>query len=68
MKLRQFAAYVRKVFRLHQLARRITDSRQEPEIPAATIWLNLIFAQLSATAGRDPHPGLAEDLWAIAPY
>jgi hypothetical protein len=49
MKLRQFAAYTRKVFRLHQLARRITDSRQDPKIPAATLWFNLIFAAVFKT-------------------
>ena len=33
MRLRQFAAYVRKVFRLHRLAGRISGSRCDPDIP-----------------------------------
>jgi hypothetical protein len=49
MKLRQFAAYVRKVFRLQQLARRITDSRQDPEIAPAAIWFSLVFGAVFKT-------------------
>jgi len=43
MRLRQFGAYVRKVFHLHRLAGRISDSRCEPLIPTSAIWLGLVF-------------------------
>ncbi len=43
MRLRQFAAYVRKVFHLHRLAGRISDSRCEPVIPTWAIWRGLFF-------------------------
>jgi len=49
MRLRQFAAYLRKVFHLHQLARRLTDSRCDPKIPTATIWFSLVFGAVFKT-------------------
>ena len=49
MRLRQFGAYVRKVFHLHRLARRISDSRCEPDIPTSAIWLGLVFGAVFKT-------------------
>jgi hypothetical protein len=49
MRLRQFAAYVRKVFHLHRLAGRITDSRCDPAIPTAAIWFSLLFGAVCKT-------------------
>jgi hypothetical protein len=49
MRLRQFAAYVRKVFHLHRLAGRISDSRCDPDIPTSAIWLNLLFGAVFKT-------------------
>ena len=49
MRLRQFAAYVRKVFRLHRLAGRISDSRCDPEIPTSAIWFSLLFGAVFKT-------------------
>jgi len=49
MRLRQFGAYVRKVFHLHRLAGRITDSRGEPKIPSAAIWFSLLFGAVFKT-------------------
>jgi hypothetical protein len=43
MRLRQFSAYVRKVFHLHRLAGRLSDSRCDPAIPASAIWFSLFF-------------------------
>jgi hypothetical protein len=49
MSLRQFGAYVRKVFHLHRLAGRITDSCCDPTIPASAIWFSLIFGAVIKT-------------------
>jgi len=49
MRLRQFGAYVRKVFHLHRLAGRISDSRCEPDIPTSAIWLGLVFGAVFKT-------------------
>jgi hypothetical protein len=49
MRLRQFGAYVRKVFHLHRLARRIGDSRCDPTIPTSAIWFNLFFGAVFKT-------------------
>jgi len=49
MRLRQFGAYVRKVFHLHRLAGRITDSRCDPAIPTSAIWFSLIFGAVFKT-------------------
>ncbi len=49
MRLRQFAAYVRKVFRLHRLAGRISGSRCDPDIPPSAIWLSLVFGAVFKT-------------------
>jgi hypothetical protein len=43
VRLRQFAAYVRKVFHLQRLAGRISDSRCDPLIPTSAIWFSLFF-------------------------
>ena len=49
MRLRQFAAYVRKVFHLHRLAARITDSRCQPAIPTSAIYLALVLGAVFKT-------------------
>lgn len=49
MRLRQFGAYVRKVFHLHRLAGRIFDSRCDPAIPTSAIWLSLFFGAVFKT-------------------
>jgi hypothetical protein len=49
MRLRQFGAYVRKVFHLHRLAGRITDSRCDPAIPTSAIWFSLLFGAVFKT-------------------
>ena len=49
MRLRQFGAYVRKVFHLHRLAGRITDSRCDPTIPTSAIWFALFFGAVFKT-------------------
>jgi hypothetical protein len=49
MRLRQFGAYVRKVFHLHRLAGRITDSRCDPTIPTSAIWFALLFGAVFKT-------------------
>lgn len=49
MRLRQFSAYVRKVFHLHRLAERISDSRCDPTIPSSAIWLSLFFGAVFKT-------------------
>jgi hypothetical protein len=49
MRLRQFGAYVRKVFHLHRLAGRITDSRCDPDIPTSAIWFGLLFGAVFKT-------------------
>jgi hypothetical protein len=49
MRLRQFGAYVRKVFHLHRLAGRITDSRCDPDIPTSAIWFSLFFGAVFKT-------------------
>ena len=49
MRLRQFAAYVRKVFHLHRLAGRITDSRCQPAIPTSALYLALVFGAVFKT-------------------
>jgi hypothetical protein len=43
MRLRQFSAYVRKVFHLHRLVGRLSDSRCDPTIPVSAIWFSLFF-------------------------
>jgi hypothetical protein len=43
MRLRQFSAYVRKVFHLHRLVGRLSDSRCDPIIPVSAIWFSLFF-------------------------
>jgi len=50
MRLRQFSAYVRKVFHLHRLAGRISDSRCQPLIPTSASWLGLVFGAVFKTA------------------
>jgi hypothetical protein len=61
--LRQFASYVRKVFRLHLLAGRITDSRCDPVISTSAIWFSLLpgatfktpsFLQFQSETRRKP--------------
>jgi hypothetical protein len=49
MRLRQFGAYVRKVFHLHRLARRVSDSRCDPDIPTSAIWFALVFGAVFKT-------------------
>jgi hypothetical protein len=49
MRLRQFGAYVRKVFHLHRLAGRITDSRCDPAIPTSAIWFGLLLGAVFKT-------------------
>ena len=49
MRLRQFGAYVRKVFHLHRLAGRITDSRCAPAIPTSAIWFALLLGAVFKT-------------------
>jgi len=49
VRLRQFVAYVRKVFHLHRLAGRITDSRCDPLIPTSAIWFSLFFGSAFKT-------------------
>lgn len=49
MRLRQFGAYVRKVFHLHRLAARICDSRCDPTIPTSSIWFSLFFGAVFKT-------------------
>jgi hypothetical protein len=49
MRLRQFSAYVRKVFHLHRLAKRISDCRCDPTIPASAIWFSLFFGAVFKT-------------------
>ena len=51
MRLRPFAAYVRKVFHLHRLAGRISDSRCDPDLPTSAIWLSLVFGAVFKTPG-----------------
>jgi Transposase DDE domain len=48
-RLGQFGAYVRKVFPLHQLAGRITDSRCDPGIPTSASWFSLLFGAVFKT-------------------
>jgi hypothetical protein len=49
MRLRQFSAYVRKVFHLHRLAQRLRDSRCNPAIPTSAIWFGLLFGAVFKT-------------------
>ena len=49
MRLRQFGAYVRKVFHLHRLAGRIGDSRCDAAIPTSAIWFSLLFGAVFKT-------------------
>jgi hypothetical protein len=49
MRLRQFGAYVRKVFHLHRLARSICDSRCDAAIPTSAIWFSLFFGAVFKT-------------------
>ncbi len=62
-RLRQFAAYTRKVFHLDRLAARITDTRPNPVIPTQRVWWNLwvgavckvpSFFQLESETRRRP--------------
>jgi len=49
MRLRQFGAYVRKVFHLHRLAGRICDSRCGAAIPTSAIWFSLFLGAVFKT-------------------
>jgi alkylhydroperoxidase family enzyme len=62
-RLRQFAAYTRKVFHLQRLAARITDTRPNPDIPTQRVWWDLWFGavckvpsffQLQSESRRQP--------------
>ena len=56
MRLRQFGAYVRKVFHLHRLAGRITDSRCDPTIPTSAIWFGLLLRRRVQNPQLSPTP------------
>jgi hypothetical protein len=45
----RLGAYVRKVFHLHRLAGRISDSRCDPDIPTSAIWSGLLFGAVFKT-------------------
>ncbi len=41
--MHRFCAYIEKVFNFSHFLSRITDSRQVPRIPSATVWLSAII-------------------------